>query len=104
MNVAPDTLVWILVSTSLNIVLLFFCIRAYRRSGERGFLLLATALVILPMLSGIANRPLLNWVHDRGWSAQEYGLLNFAQLSLEMTLVSVALILLARPLHRGRRA
>ncbi|MBT5775582.1 MAG: hypothetical protein HOH95_14540 [Dehalococcoidia bacterium] len=104
MNVTGDTLIWVIVSTLLSVILLFFCIRAYLRSGQRGFLLLTVALVVLPQLSGLMRRPLLDWAQDRGWSAQEYGVLSLAQFSLEMVILAWALILLARPLHRGRRA
>ncbi len=103
MTIGWESLLWTAVSYSLSGAALFFCFRAYRRSMQRGFLLLAVALVVMPLLGHLARRPLRNWLHDRGWSVQEASLLDLAQISLEMTLLSAALILLARPLHRGRR-
>ena len=103
MSVATDALFWGFISTALSAMLLFFCFRAYRRSGQRGFLLLALALVVLPTVEGFVNRPLIDWVRDQGGTAQTYGMVVLIQRAIAMILVSAALILLARPLHRGRR-
>lgn len=109
MTIGWESLLWTVISYSLTAALLFFCFRAYRRSTQRGFLLLGFALVIWPFIGwqivGPLLQRLLDEVRDGRVSRSEFALVRTLPMSVGTALfLAWSLILLARPLHRGRRA
>lgn len=104
MSIASDSIFVSFIALAASSALLFFAYRGFRASRTPGFLVLALALVLIPWVMNLIDGPLAEWVYERGASRQAFSLIRLAQHSLSMSLLSVALILLARTLHRGRRA
>ena len=104
MSITSDSIFVSFITLAASFALLFFAYRGFRASRNPGFLVLALALVLIPWVMNLVDGPLAEWVQARGWSARRYGLIALAQHSLSMTLLAWSLVLLARPLHRGRRA
>ncbi len=109
MTIGWESLPWTVLSYSLTAALLFFCVRAYRRSAQVGFLVLAVGLVVWPFVGLQIIWPLL----DRFLDEVREGRRSRGEMMLARSLLASvgsslflawALILLARPLHRGRRA
>lgn len=93
-----------LMSFTVSTLLLLFAYRGFRTSRNWGFLVLAVALVLVPWLMDVVDRPLVTWIHQQGRSLRFFGMIQLAQLAVQNSLLGAALILLARPLHRSRRA
>ncbi len=104
MTLAVEPLIAALLSLGLAVVLAFVSLRAYRRTGNAGFVFIALALVVVPQVSGLVDHSIHEWLRDRVGEERSRSdsmrLYHAVRLSLTAVLLSAGLVMLSQ---RSRR-
>lgn len=100
MTLAGEPLIAAVISLGLALALAGVSLRAFRRTGNAGFMLIALALVVVPQVSGLVDHPVHDWLRDRVGEDRSRGdslrLYHAVRLSLTALLLSAGLVMLSR--------
>lgn len=91
MTSAMESLATALLALVLGFSVMFVTFRAYRRTGNAGFLLIAFALAVLPLMSGVIDQPIHGWIRDRIGDDHSFGDSLRLYIALRRSVIAVLL-------------